>query len=55
MVSVDGGDVRTVHETPMNVGGGRLSPDSSMFYFQTTPTDNVRVTVNVEQLLQSND
>jgi len=55
MVPVDGGDVRVVHQTPMNVFGQTLSPDGSMFYFGAVPTDNQIVTVDVEHLLQAGD
>lgn len=53
MAPVDGGEVRVVYQSPMNVGDQQLSPDGAWFYFTGAPTDNVIVTVNVEHLLQA--
>lgn len=53
MAPVEGGEVRVVYQTSMDVGDQQLSPDGAWFYFTGAPTDNVIVTVNVEHLLQA--
>ena len=52
-VSVVGGDVRMIAETPLNVGGsGHLSPDGSTIVFVGTPVGNQLVSVNIARLLE---
>ncbi len=51
-VSVDGGDVRMVAETPLGVGGRKdLTPDGSTVVFVGIPVGNQLVSVNVAPLL----